>query len=103
MTGAGAAAEAMGDVNVRHVALKRWEAADMLDELRAAPLLEPFRGRGPLDRDALIEAICRFAAMARALGDELIEADLNPVIVMPEGGGVYAADALVRLKSPDSP
>jgi acyl-CoA synthetase (NDP forming) len=99
----GAAAEAMGDVNVRHVALKRWEAADMLDKLRAAPLLGPFRGRGPLDRDALIEAICRFGAMARALGDELIEADLNPVIVMPEGGGVYAADALVRLKSPDLP
>lgn len=98
----GAAAEAMGDVNVRHVALNRGEAAAMLDELRAAPLLGPFRGRGPLDREALIEAICRFAAMARALGDRLIEADLNPVIVMPGGGGVYAADALVRLRRPDS-
>lgn len=99
----GAAAEAMGDVNVRHVVLNRGEAAAMLDELRAAPLLGPFRGRGPLDAEALIEAVLRFAAMARALGDGLIEAELNPVIVMPEGGGVYAADALVRLKSADSP
>lgn len=93
----GAAAEATGDVNVRHVALNRGEAGAMLDELRAAPLLGPFRGRGPLDREALIEAICRFAAMCRALGDGLIEMDLNPLIVMPGGGGVYAADALVRL------
>ena len=93
----GAAAEATGDISVRLAPVSRRDAEAMLDELRGARLLGPFRGRGPLDRKGLVEAIVRFGALAAALGAELLEADLNPVFVLPEGEGYTAADALFVL------
>ena len=72
----------------------------MLDELRGARLLAPFRGRGPLDREAFVETIVRFGQMAAALGEGLEEADMNPVFVFPEGEGCLAADALFILRGP---
>ncbi len=94
----GAAAEAMGDISVRLAPVSRREAEAMLDELRGARLLAPFRGRGPLDRGAFAETIVRFGQMAAALGERLEEADINPVFVLSKGGGCLAADALFVLK-----
>ena len=31
--------------------------------------------------------------------DDLLELDINPLLIMPEGQGAFAADALIRLKS----
>ena len=50
--------------------------------------------------EALIAAIERFAAMALALGDTLLEAEINPLFVLPRGEGVMAADGLVVLAAP---
>jgi hypothetical protein len=35
--------------------------------------------------------------MALALGGRLLEAEINPLFVLPGGGGVRAADGLVLL------
>jgi len=93
----GPAAEVWGDVSVRLAPISRSEAGVMLSELRGARLLDRFRGRGPLDREALIEAMVSFGALADSLGERLIEADLNPVFVQPKGDGVWVADALFAL------
>ncbi|MBI2176807.1 MAG: acetate--CoA ligase family protein, partial [Candidatus Tectomicrobia bacterium] len=93
----GVAAEALGDVSARVAPLTREDGEAMLGELRARHLLGPCRGRGPLDRAALVEAIVRLGALAEALGGHLREADINPLIVLPEGGGCLAADALFVL------
>jgi acyl-CoA synthetase (NDP forming) len=95
----GTAAEAMGDVSVRLAPVGREEAEAMLDELRGGRLLGAFRGRRPLDRAALIWALLSLSSLAGALGEGLLEADLNPVFVMPEGEGIWAADALFRLSA----
>ncbi len=95
----GTAAEAMGDVSVRLPPVSREEAGAMLDELRGGRLLGPHRGRGPLDRAALIGALLSLSSLAGALGEGLLEADLNPVFVMPEGQGVWAVDALFHLSA----
>jgi acyl-CoA synthetase (NDP forming) len=93
----GVAAELFGDTALRLLPLDRAEAAAMLAELRGAPLLHGFRGRPPADVTALIEAVLAFARMGEALGERLVTAEINPLFVLPEGGGVRAADALAVL------
>jgi acyl-CoA synthetase (NDP forming) len=69
----------------------------MVCALRAAPLLQGYRGQPPRDVDALAEAIWIVGhALAREQG-RVREIDLNPVFVGVKGEGVVAADALIVL------
>ena len=78
-------------------ALSRSEALDMAKSLTTWPLLDGFRGRPKADVDALVDAIVAFSRMAAQLGDCLVEAEINPVFVLPQGQGVRAADGVVVL------
>jgi hypothetical protein len=69
----------------------------MLGQLRCRVLLEGFRGRPPADVDALVAAVERYGDMAIQMGDALLEAEINPLFVLPRGQGVVAADGLVVL------
>jgi acyl-CoA synthetase (NDP forming) len=93
----GTAAEILSDTALRLLPLDRAAAQKMVDELRGRRLLEGPRGAPPADRAALVEAVLAFAAMAEALGPRLLEAEINPLFVLPAGQGVRAADGLVRL------
>lgn len=77
--------------------LSRSEAQSMAQELKTWPLLDGFRGRPKADVDALVDAIVAFSTMAAQLGERLIEAEINPVFVLPQGQGVRAADGVVVL------
>ena len=68
-----------------------------LDSLRVARLLRGFRGRPDGDREALVQMILAIAALATSERDTLVEVDVNPVMVLPEGRGVVAVDALIRF------
>ncbi len=94
----GTAAELIGDTAVRLLPLGADDAADMIAELKTARLLDGYRGSPPRDVAALIEAIHAFARMAATLGDRLLEAEINPLFVLPAGQGVKAADGLAVLK-----
>ncbi|HEV7264771.1 MAG TPA: acetate--CoA ligase family protein [Falsiroseomonas sp.] len=93
----GVAAELFGDTALRLLPLSRAEAEAMVAELRGAPLLHGFRGRPKADVPALVEAVLAFASLGEALGDRLLEAEVNPLFVLPEGQGVRAADGLAVL------
>ena len=69
----------------------------MIDELKTSALLKGYRGRAAADIGALAEAVAAFSDMALALGEALIEAEINPLFVLPEGHGVKAADGVVVL------
>jgi acetate---CoA ligase (ADP-forming) len=73
------------------------EALSMARELKTWPLLDGFRGRPKADVEALVAAIVAFSRMAAHLGDRLVEAEINPVFVLPHGQGVRAADGVVVL------
>ncbi len=73
------------------------EALSMAQELKTWPLLDGFRGRPKADVDALVDAIVAFSRMAAQLGERLVEAEINPVFVLPQGQGVRAADGVVVL------
>ena len=97
----GVAAELYQDTTLRLLAddrgLSRDEALSMVKELRTWPLLDGFRGRARCDVDALVSAMVAFSRMALRLGDRLVEAEINPIFVLPTGQGVRAADAVLVL------
>ncbi|MGD9715313.1 MAG: acetate--CoA ligase family protein, partial [Thermomicrobiales bacterium] len=78
-------------------ALTADEAAALPPKLTSWPLLDGYRGRPKSDLKALAEAIAAFSAMAASLGERLVEAEINPIFVLPEGQGVRAADGVVVL------
>ena len=71
----------------------------MLDELRMAPILRGVRGEAPVDRQALAEAIARFARLAVDF-PEIAEIEINPLVAGP--AGVVAVDARAALARPSS-
>ena len=97
----GVTAELFKDTSLRLLpargGLSRAEALAMARELRTWPLLDGFRGRPKADVDALVDAIVAFSDMAAQLGDRLVEAEINPVFVLPAGQGVRAADGVAVL------
>jgi hypothetical protein len=97
----GITAELFKDTVIRLLPLGAGDADDMINELRSAPLLRGFRDRPLCDVGALAQAILTFSTMVTTLGERLIEAEINPLFVLPQGRGVRAADGLVVLRSTD--
>jgi acetate---CoA ligase (ADP-forming) len=80
--------------------LGRGEALAMARELITWPLLDGYRGRPKADVNALVDAIIAFSRMTAQLGERLIEAEINPLFVLPDGQGVCAADGIAVLGPP---
>lgn len=93
----GVTTELYHDVELRLLPIDRTQAASMIHDLKCSALLRGFRGRPPADTGALIAAILSFADMAAALDGRLLEAEINPLFVLPMGKGVRAGDGLVVL------
>lgn len=79
--------------------LSRDEALEMVHDLKTWPLLDGFRGRPKADVESLVSAIVAFSQMTAQLGARLVEAEINPVFVLPVGQGVSAADGVVVLSA----
>ena len=91
----GITTELFRDVIYRPAPVSAAEAAAMLDELKAAPLLKGFRGAAKADVSALSQLIAQVSLLAERLRADIGEIELNPVLVHPEGQGVTIVDALV--------
>ena len=63
--------------------------------VRSADLLRGFRGRPAADVQALADVIVRVSHLAHDLRDEIAALDINPLMVLPQGQGVLAVDALI--------
>ena len=72
-----------------------------LQSLKTAPLLDGYRGLPAADTNAAVDAILAVAGFAADHADTILELDINPLIVRPEGKGAVAADALIRLAEPE--
>ncbi|MFJ8793105.1 acetate--CoA ligase family protein [Streptomyces sp. NPDC102462] len=90
----GVLVEVLRDTAVRVPPFGEEQARDMLGDLRGRALLDGVRGRPPADVDALVEVVLRVQRMALELGGELAELDINPLMVLPQGQGAVALDAL---------
>lgn len=70
------------------------EIAQALARLRLAKLLQPFRGRGRCDAEALADTAFRLAAAYLSELPEGWEIEINPLMVFPEGREPVAVDVL---------
>ena len=80
----GVTVELFRDVSISLLPLTRDEACAMLGRIKGAPMLKGFRGRLPIDENALIDGLLRIAAIAEE-HPEIVQIDLNPVLAYPEG------------------
>ena len=90
----GVMVEVYNDVALRLCPITREDALEMIDEVKGARLLRGFRGAPAADVDALADVLVNVSQMAVQLEGSLGELDINPLMVLPAGQGVKAADAL---------
>jgi acyl-CoA synthetase (NDP forming) len=94
----GVMVEVFNDVTHRHCPITRAEAQEMIGEVKGSKLLQGFRGKPAADVEALADTLVRVSHLAVHLEGKLAELDINPLMVMPAGQGVKAADALMVLQ-----
>jgi acetate---CoA ligase (ADP-forming) len=91
--------ELMKDVRHRLLPVDAAGARAMLTSLKGFALLDGYRGTPKCDVDAAARAIAAIGSAVLAGGDRLREVEVNPLLVMPEGKGAVAVDALVLLNA----
>ena len=87
--------EVLKDVSFRLAPIDVEEARSMVAEIRGAALLSGVRGAEPSDIQALCRAIAALSEFANANRERLLSVDVNPFVVLPEGSGCIALDAVV--------
>jgi acyl-CoA synthetase (NDP forming) len=97
----GVLVELFGDVVVLPAPIDAAAVRAALRRLRIAPLLGAYRGRGPLDVDAVVDAVMRMSWLAcdiaTAHPGRDFEIEVNPLKVRLQGQGVVAVDARARI------
>ncbi|WP_028604415.1 acetate--CoA ligase family protein [Ottowia thiooxydans] len=91
----GISVELFKDVAFGMCPLSREAARELIGLTKAAALLRGSRGQPKADEEALIDAMVRLSQFAAYHADRLAEMDVNPVIVLPQGQGVLALDAMI--------
>ncbi|NPV05014.1 MAG: hypothetical protein HPY67_09825 [Syntrophaceae bacterium] len=88
--------ELLKDTAMRVAPLTVKDAESMVRDIRAAGLLNGFRGKGPLDVKALSRCI---AGVSKLLADhpEIGNIDINPLILYGKGKGCIAVDAKIEV------
>ena len=87
--------EALEDVAFRVAPLSRWDARQLMEELRGRKILNAFRGMPPVDREALVDILINLGTIG--LQNPVIrEIDINPLKIRPDGRPI-AVDALIIL------
>lgn len=93
----GVLVELAGDACTLLLPVTREAVDEALGRLRVARLIDGYRGAPRGDRNAVIDAVLAVSRYAEQASERLIELDINPLLVRPEGRGAVAADALLRI------
>ncbi len=87
--------EIFKDVSFRVAPIERADAMEMINELKALPLLRGARGRKPVDLDSLADSLMK---VSRLMVDNegVSEIDLNPTLGYEDGCKVLDARIILR-------
>ncbi len=88
-------AEVARDRSIRLAPVSVETARDMIGEVRALMTVSGLRGKQRGDLEALAQAVSALSQLAAKPGLRIAEAEVNPLMVMAEGQGVLAVDALI--------
>ena len=86
--------EAMQDVSMRLAPVSENEANEMIDQLRGAKILGPFRGMKTVDRQVMTQCLVKVSQLMHHFS-EIVEMDINPMILSDDGNVGMALDARV--------
>jgi len=92
----GVEVEGLGDVAFSLAPLGRRGAERMLKETWAGRRLEGYRDLPPADREAVLQALLRLSQLVLDY-PQILEVEINPLRVLPEGKGAVALDVRLRL------
>ncbi len=90
--------EIIKDVSVRVVPLSRSDAESMITEVKGYQLLKGARGQKEKDIKGLTDFMLKTSQFLENYGDRVKEFEINPLIILPKGKGVFIADCLMALK-----
>jgi acyl-CoA synthetase (NDP forming) len=88
--------EVLKDVAFRIVPIERFDAEDMINEIKGKKLLEGYRGQEPADVACLQQMLLQLSDFVNAT-PEIEEIDMNPVFAYRDGAVV--ADARIALSA----
>ncbi len=87
--------ELLKDVNFRIAPITSEDAREMIERLKAFPLLNGYRNTSPADIDALVAILCNVSRLVMD-HSEIKELDLNPIMAYPKGA--ITVDARIILQ-----
>ncbi len=87
--------EVLSDVSFRIVPIVRRDAKQMIEEIKAYPVLRGYRGQAPANIAALEDTLIKLSGFVERT-PEIKELDLNPVLANADG--VVAVDARIILE-----
>jgi acyl-CoA synthetase (NDP forming) len=90
----GVATDVLGDHAAKLTPLTDVDARELIDSVKAAPLLYGHRGSAAVDLDSLADLLLRVSRMADEI-PEVAELDLNPVIARADA--VSPVDVRIRV------
>jgi acyl-CoA synthetase (NDP forming)/RimJ/RimL family protein N-acetyltransferase len=96
----GVATDLLGDRSYRMPPLTTRDAAEMVREVKAAPLLYGYRGSDPVDISAIEDLLHRVSRLTLDL-EEVVRLDLRSVLVAADGATVL--DTRVRIAPNEKP
>ncbi|MBS7251750.1 MAG: acetate--CoA ligase family protein [Candidatus Freyarchaeota archaeon] len=86
--------EVLKDVSFRVAPITRYDAEEMIREIKGFPILQGVRGQKPVDMEAIINILLNVSKLVME-HPEIEELDLNPIIAYPDG--VKTVDARIIL------
>jgi acyl-CoA synthetase (NDP forming) len=96
--GGGILVELMKDSTSLLLPVTRDHVENALGKLQCAPLFHGFRGGPRADLSAAVDVILAVATLVQEDPASIVELDINPLLLLAEGRGVVAADALISLQ-----
>ncbi len=87
--------EILEDVSFRVVPITKQDAIEMLKEIKALKILKGYRGKPPVDFEALVDILLRTSKMLEA-NPEIKELDINPIFALPDRA--VAGDARIIVE-----
>lgn len=84
----GTLVEVLKETSLRIPPITRYDAEEMIKEIKGHRILEGFRGKPRSDIDSVVNILLKTSKLAIDLKESIIEMDLNPIIVQAEGAKV---------------
>ena len=87
--------EIIKDVSFRLVPITRDEAFEMIEELKAYPILQGYRKTSSVKKEAIIQILVNISQLISDY-PEIEELDLNPIVINEKGAKVIDARIIIE-------